>query len=113
MGNKLLLFLKKSFTLLPSSSAGLHTLFLLSVHYLAKTMLRFKPGQDTMGVEMRAREKEGGVKIAAFDAAWLLSPYCGHVSKVWEELGEESEWNSNRYEMLEWEKMRCKMRGNC
>lgn len=35
---------------------------------------------------MRAREKEGCVKIAAFDAAWLPSPYCGCVSTAWKEL---------------------------
>lgn len=40
---------------------------------------------------MRAREKEGGVKIAAFDAAWLPSLSCGCVSTDWEELIEESE----------------------
>lgn len=33
---------------------------------------------------MRAREKEGGVKIAAFDGAWLPSTYCGCVSIAWE-----------------------------
>lgn len=32
---------------------------------------------------MRAREKEGGVKIAAFVAAWLPSPYCG-PGRRWE-----------------------------
>lgn len=53
---------------------------------------------------MRAREKEGGVKIATSDAAWLLSLSCGCVSTAWEELGEESECNCNGYEMLEWEK---------
>lgn len=58
-------------------------LFLLSVLYLAKTMFHFKPAQDTVGVKMRAREKEGGVKIAAFVAAWLPSPYCG-PGRRWE-----------------------------
>lgn len=75
-------------------------------------MFHFKPAQDTVGVEMRARVKEGGVKIAAFDAAWLPSLSCGCVSTDWEELKEESKWNNNEYDMLEWEKMRCKMRGN-
>lgn len=61
---------------------------------------------------MRAREKEGGVKIAAFDGARLPSTNWGYVSTAWEELGEDSEWNSNGYAMLELKKMRCKMRGN-
>lgn len=64
-----------------------------------------------MGLEMRDREKEGGVKIAAFDPAWLLPPYCGHVSTAWEELGEEREWNSMR--CWNGKKMRSKIRGNC
>lgn len=54
-------------------------------------MLHFNPAQDTVGVEMRVREKERGVKIAASDAAWLPSTYCGNETTAWEELGEESE----------------------
>lgn len=67
-------------------------------------MFHFNPAQDTVGVEMKAREKEWGAKIVAFDATWLPSTYCGHETTAWEELGEESEWNSNGYEKLEGKK---------